>query len=187
VAAAGQFVSAATISPDGTRLAASVNGVLLEANGLYLYQIKTGEAVGVTPLVRVEPPHRIATFALQFSPDGRALASGGADGKLKLWDLPGSGEEWKARATVGGPDMGIHAIAFRPDGRVLAFGTGDRRKPNVWLVEVPTGKVLRSFRAGGEKAQITAVAFSPDGKALATGSFSGLLEVWDADVLMRGE
>jgi WD40 repeat protein len=187
VAHGWRLVCAAAVTPDGTRVAVAGLGTLPADEVLTLYQFKAGDAVGLATLGRVGASHPLDVWTLQFSPDGRVLASGDPEGKLKLWDEPKPGGEWKPRATVGGPDFGVLAIAFRPDGRVLAFGTGDRKKSNVWLVDVASGKLLRSFRAGGAGGQVTSVAFSPDGKALATGLNTGRLEVWDAEALLRGD
>jgi WD40 repeat protein len=73
-----------------------------------------------------------------FSPDdeGRWVASGGEDGKVKIWDSR-SGDLVR---TFHGHTNLINSVAFSPDGRLLASGSGDHTV-KVWdltqLKEVP--------------------------------------------------
>jgi WD40 repeat protein len=53
---------------------------------------------------------------LEFTPDGKTLASAGADRKVKLWDVA-TGQEL---LTLEGPSGPIWILRFSPDGRVLA-------------------------------------------------------------------
>jgi WD40 repeat protein len=60
--------------------------------------------------------HREEVQALAFSPDGKALASGGADRLVFLWDRAEGSERLRLR----GHGQPIGALAFRPDGKRLA-------------------------------------------------------------------
>jgi WD40 repeat protein len=92
------------LSPDGV-LYASTDGREAE-----LWE--TGSLARVAKL----SGHPDVLSALEFSPDGKTLASGGRLGTLKLWDVA-SREELVTLEPHSGP---VRAIRFSPDGRTLA-------------------------------------------------------------------
>jgi WD40 repeat protein len=73
--------------------------------------------------------HRGGVKSVSFSPDGRFLASGGADGVVRMWDIE-SGREVR-RMEHG--DW-VQSVSFSPDGRFLASGGRDG-VVRVWEVE----------------------------------------------------
>ncbi|MGI5373083.1 WD40 repeat domain-containing serine/threonine protein kinase [Streptomyces sp. CA-251387] len=111
---------------------------------------------------------------IAFSPDGRTLATGSLNGKLRLWDLAGR----KPRVTLTQRDevgnvFKIRSVAFSPNGKLLATGL-DGGPVGVW--DVARRRQIRFLHFGGES-----VAFSPDGKLLAFGGQGGAVYLWDTD------
>lgn len=121
-------------------------------------------------LVRMLAGHKRRIEWVDFSPDGRFLASGEDDGKeIRLWSLA-TGEtvqRFPCKSLCG-------RAAFSPDGRWLAFGYENTLK--MWEIEtgqeraIPTGYLrYKNF-----------VEFSDDGQLIASGSFfiGDTVRVW---------
>src|SRR5579872_2878409 len=58
-------------------------------------------------------------YCVAFSPDGKTLASSGADATIKLWDVATG----KITATLDEKTGHIQSVAFSPDGKTLASGS----------------------------------------------------------------
>ena len=54
-------------------------------------------------------------LALDYSPDGKSVISGGADGTIRLWDLFNTGKTMKFSGHTGW----ISDISYSPDGRTI--------------------------------------------------------------------
>ena len=67
---------------------------------------------------------------MAFSPDGRTLAAGGADGKVWLWNLADPARPTPLGQPLTGPTNTVYSVAFSPDGQTLAAGSDDDK---VWL------------------------------------------------------
>jgi WD40 repeat protein len=110
--------------------------------------------------------------SVAFSPDGKTIATGGADGKVRRWDAA-TGKEL-------GPAIEPHRrhcqnVAYLDADTLFTFGW--QEPVNFWDRE--TAKPKRLFV--GAEWQITALAYSPDGRHLATGGDDGEpIRVWEA-------
>jgi WD40 repeat protein len=116
--------------------------------------------------------HREYASALDFSGDGRMLASADNFGSVWFWDLPG-GTPRPAGATLG---FGYAFLRFSPDGKTLAAAG---QKDPIVLFDSSTGEVKAALR--GHDKPVTSLAFSPDGQTLVSASFDGTVRVWESD------
>src|SRR5579883_2324935 len=98
-----------------------------------------------------------------YSPDGKFLASGGADERVRVWDAE-TGKELRHYHLVrkGQGAMPINGVAFSPNGKLLA-AVGWGTAPCLW--DVASGKALP-----GVLDNERYVVFSPDSRTVVTGS-----------------
>jgi WD40 repeat protein len=119
--------------------------------------------------------HQMEVAAIAFSPDGKVLASGSADGTVRLWSMP-TGKELHQFGELGG--AAVRALAFSREGSILAVSDEDSWI-SLWNTvtgkRVPLAKGLMKGQPGG----IRALAFSRDGKTLASGDKDGTIRVWE--------
>ena len=152
---------AATLSPDGTRVATSAG------SSVKVWDIATGKQQSAYPAYWAR--------GLTFSPDGKKLAAGFEDRRVIVWDVA-TGEQLGQNVHL---DL-AWAVAFSPDGKTLASGTlGGAIK--LWdMTPAQEAVTIANVDAtiGGWLGHVRCVRFSPDGKTLLVGN-KGLTKLID--------
>ena len=114
-------------------------------------------------------------LSLEFSPDGKFLASGGGEpsrsGEVKIWN-PADGKLVKA-LTDPHSDT-VFAVRWSPEGDKLATSGADRFM-KIW--DANAGTLIRAFE--GHTHHVLAVTWHLNGRTLATGSADNTIKVWD--------
>ncbi|HEX3086433.1 MAG TPA: WD40 repeat domain-containing protein, partial [Pyrinomonadaceae bacterium] len=173
-------IQSSAISPGG--FTGGGGGVALSADGNQLArvdndQIKFFDTASGKELRTVSlPDSRMQDIELSFTSDGRLLAAGVNDKKLKVWDVNSKSEHIQAPTRK---DFAL--IKFSSDGRLVAVA--DDYLVRIW--EASSGKQLSSIAVpnSGVYQEVGGVfaAFTPDGKRLATSGFGTQTYLWDVD------
>ncbi|MBX9252810.1 AAA-like domain-containing protein [Desmonostoc muscorum CCALA 125] len=141
-------------SPDGQLIASSSpkETVLWRKDGISYRRLKV-------------PSPRFGSVAI--SPDGKTIATVGADQSVKLRSPDGT-----VLHSLKGHQGSIKRVAFSPDGKMVASSSSDRTV-KLWRLD---GTEIATFR--GHTAGTWGVAFSPDGSTLVSSSGDKTVKLW---------
>jgi WD40 repeat protein/serine/threonine protein kinase len=115
-----------------------------------------------------------------LSPDGRLLASGEGDERIRVWDLATGRIARELTSMPAGLVKRIAILSFSPDGTILADGWGEG---TIEMWDLATGELL--MRSRQHVFNITSLKFSPDGRRLLSGSQDKSIMLWDVPARRR--
>lgn len=160
----------APTNPINATIDYSADGQLLATGEFYGdFQIRIRNAADLS-VIRTLPGHdggfgSEGTFSLRFSPDGTLLASGGADGLVKIFRV----SDGVLLRTL--PLADVITIAFSPNGQLIAAGNVGLLTINVW--RVADGSLVKTFSFPGGQFGTAAesnLAWTPSGAYLVGGT-----------------
>jgi WD40 repeat protein len=144
--------------------------------------------------------HSAGVNAVAYSPNGKALASGGDDCSIKLWDCAAAKEVASleppegryvsdhTEGTVYDPIEGkrppfITSFSFSADGKTLAVGAFDK-SIRLWDMAKKQQRLIIELDYSGPHKRgnaVFGVAMAPDGESLASASFDGVGRLWSPE------
>jgi WD40 repeat protein len=123
--------------------------------------------------VDIKPSHSDQVFGVCFSPDGKMLATCGADKFVKVFEMP-SGKLLKA---FEGHTHHVMDVGWKADGKLLASAGADN-VIKVW--DFATGEQVRTI-ANAHQKQITRLVFIGKTPTFATCSGDQQVRLWNVD------
>lgn len=148
-----QFVNSVQFDRRGQFLVSSDRG-----GGIYLWQIHNHRH-------KRWPANQESLWALAFAPDGETLATGGKDGRVRLWQNDGT---FLAETPILDP-AGINSLAFSSSGDQVAIAASH----GLYLWQ-PDGTTAPQ-RLWHSEARLYTVAISPDDQYLVAGDGQGMI------------
>ncbi|NNJ09810.1 protein kinase [Chloroflexales bacterium ZM16-3] len=113
--------------------------------------------------------HRGGVWALDVSPDGRQIASGGWDQRVRLWRTA----DGAAEGALDDHGGNVLSVAYSHDGRFLA-AAGNAEQIKLWAV-----RARRMVQAiSGHHSYLESVFFSSDGQLIISHSGDGRISLW---------
>ncbi|XP_053974020.1 autophagy-related protein 16-1 isoform X1 [Hylaeus volcanicus] len=116
--------------------------------------------------------HDGEVYAVKWSPVDRILATGGADRKVKLWNVTKVSSE--SRGTLVGSNAGVMSVDFDSTG-TLILGASNDYASRVWTVN----DLRLKHTLTGHCGKVMAAKFLGEPSKVVTGSYDRTLKIWD--------
>jgi len=157
-------------SPDGKHLTVTTK------IGLWWYELTTMQPVALWET------ERGMVSAISFSHDGQRIATGNADGTIKVWNVQQGQCLAEMERQTHAKYKGVSCLAFAPDNLCLAVTGVKDSIVGLWNVESGT-QLIQYYGASQDVSNfcgvIRPVAFSPDNRLLACLNTADTISIWD--------
>jgi WD40 repeat protein len=116
--------------------------------------------------------HTNQLTSINFSPDGKVLASGSGDKSIRIWDV----STGSCRSIMTGHRSWVNAVAFSSDGSLIASASRDETI-RLWSTNTWSHKATLH----GHTESVETLAWSQDCQLIASGSHDKTVKLWDVD------
>ena len=169
---AWEYIRAADLSKDGTRLALSIASAT--GSPFHIDIVDTGTGATITSITNLGVRNDVWVDSVAFDPRAENVVwIDNFTGVLHFADAR-TGALGKSRQVFNG-DGFYTRLAWSPDGSLIAVN--NRTEHTIDLVDAQTLQLLRKWPHGYE--WINSISFSPDSKRILTPSSVGTVGVWD--------
>ncbi|KIM37228.1 hypothetical protein M413DRAFT_77348, partial [Hebeloma cylindrosporum] len=141
-----------------------------------IFDVQTGQKVCVLEDETAPKAGDLYIRSIRFSPDGKLLATGAEDRKIRVWDIA----KRRVCHIFDGHAQEIYSLDFSRDGRRIVSGSGDKTM-RIWDVLDGSSRTItiNDTDSINNDSGVISVAISPDGCFVAAGSLDTVVRIWD--------
>ncbi|MEM9276009.1 MAG: hypothetical protein AAGA80_24065 [Cyanobacteria bacterium P01_F01_bin.143] len=166
-----------------SNLSEYITKVVWSLDGLLAVSSAAGEVIiwKGDSLVALLPAGLVSVDCLAFSSDGKFLAAGGQDGKVRVWSILSTSVQKEAKliATMDNGSTWVDKLAWSPSCNHLAFSLG--RYVKIW--DAYSQSVITTLPF--DKSSVLDLVWRPNGKSIAIAGNGGVkiwsTQNWDAE------